>query len=228
MALSRVFRRAETDGVMLLHEPAELLSAFSHASDGVFAIDQHMRVVYWNAAAERVFGVDETAAIGRRCDEIVAGYETSGAVLCAPDCRVMGCARRSHAAETYDLVRTGIDGTPQWLNVTIIVLRGRRRASTLTVHLVRDVTARRGVEQRSAALLSELRGPEASHELPLITRREAEVLRLLACGASNAKIAEALGISATTVRNHIEHLLAKLGVHSKLEAVVYAAQRGLV
>jgi PAS domain S-box-containing protein len=213
---------------MLLHEPAELLGAFSRSSDGVFAIDQHMRVVYWNAAAERIFGVDEAAAIGRRCDEIVAGYETSGAGLCAPDCRVMGCARRGHAAETYDLVRTGIDGKPQWLNVTIIVLRGRRRASTLTVHLVRDVTSRRGVEQRSAALLSELRGPEASHELPPITRREAEVLRLLACGASNAKIAEALGISATTVRNHIEHLLAKLGVHSKLEAVVYAAQRGLV
>ncbi len=213
---------------MLLQEPAELLSAFSRASDGVFAIDHNMRVVYWNAAAERVFGVDEAAAMGRRCDEIVAGYETSGAVLCAPDCRVMGCARRGHAPETYDLVRAGVDGKQQWLNVSIIVLRGQRRTSTLTVHLIRDVTARRGVEQRSAALLHDLPGPEFAYGLPPITRREAEVLRLLACGASNAKIAGALSISPTTVRNHIEHLLAKLGVHSKLEAVVYAAQRGLV
>ena len=213
---------------MLLREPAELLSAFSRASDGVFAIDQHMCVVYWNAAAGRVFGVDEAAAMGRRCDEVVAGYETSGASLCAPDCRVVGCARRGHAAETYDLVRTGVDGKQQWLNVSIIVLRGQRRASTLTVHLVRDVTARRGVEQRSTALLADLRGPESLHDLPPITRREAEVLRLLACGASNAKIAEALSISATTARNHIEHLLAKLGVHSKLEAVVYAASHGML
>lgn len=214
--------------MILLQEPAELLSAFSHAADGVFAIDQHMRVVYWNAAAERVFGVDEAAAIGRRCDEIVAGYETSGAGLCAPDCRVMDCSRRGHAAETYDLVRTGIDAKPQWLNVTIIVLRGRRRASTLTVHLVRDVTERRGMEERAARILAALPTVDPALAMPAITRREAEVLRLLACGLSNAKIAEALGISATTIRNHIEHLLAKLGVHSKLEAVVYAAQRGLV
>lgn len=228
MALSKALRTAETDGVMLPREPTELLSAFERATDGVFAIDQHMRVVYWNTAAERLFGVDEAAAIGRRCDEIVSGYETSGAVLCAPDCRVMGCARRGHAAETYDLVRTAVDGTQQWLNVSIIVLRGRRRASTLTVHLIRDVTARRGVEQRSATLLSGLGNADAPDELPPITRREAEVLRLLACGASNAKIAETIGISTTTVRNHIEHLLAKLGVHSKLEAVVYAAQHRLV
>jgi two-component system nitrate/nitrite response regulator NarL len=45
---------------------------------------------------------------------------------------------------------------------------------------------------------------------------------------TNRAIAQTLGISPTTVRNHIEHLLGKLGVHSKLEAVVAAAQHGLV
>lgn len=44
----------------------------------------------------------------------------------------------------------------------------------------------------------------------------------------NATIGKALGVSPTTVRNHIEHLLARLGVHSKLEAVVYAARHRLV
>lgn len=214
--------------MVVLSEPTELLTAFSHVADGVFAVDRSMRVVFWNAAAEHIFGVDEAAAIGRRCDEIVAGYETSGTALCSADCRVIGCARRGHAAETYDLVRSGVDGKQQWLNVSIIVLRGRRRAATLTVHLIRDVTARRGVEQRASALLAGLGDPEGHDGLPPITRREAEVLRLLACGASNARVAETLGISVTTVRNHIEHLLAKLGVHSKLEAVVYAAQRGLL
>jgi PAS domain S-box-containing protein len=213
---------------MRLREPAELLTAFSRAADGVFAVDQHMRVAYWNAAAARIFGVDEAAAIGRRCDEIVGGYETSGAPLCTPDCRVVDCAHRGHAAETYDLVRTGVDGTQQWLNVSIIVLRGQRRSSTLTVHLLRDVTSRRGVEQRASAVLAGLGNRERPTDLPPVTRREAEVLRMLACGATNKAIAETLGISTTTVRNHIEHLLAKLGVHSKLEAVVYAAQRGLV
>lgn len=209
-------------------EPAELLEAFGRTSDGVFAVDQHMRVVYWNLAAEGIFGFDEAAALGRRCDEIVAGSETSGAVLCAADCRVMGCAHRGHAAETYDLIRTDAAGRKQWLNVTIAILRGRRRAATLAVHLVRDVTERRQLEERAGRVLAALPISDAASAMPPITRREAEVLRLLACGLSNAGIAEALSVSTTTIRNHIEHLLAKLDVHSKLEAVVLAAQRGFV
>ncbi len=54
------------------------------------------------------------------------------------------------------------------------------------------------------------------------------MLRLLATGLSNARIAEVMGISAATVRNHIDHVLTKLGAHSKLEAVVYAAQHRIV
>lgn len=209
-------------------EPLELLEAFQRASDGVFAVDQGMRVVYWNRAAARIFGVDAAAALGRRCDEIVAGFETSGAALCTPDCRVMECALRSHAAETYDLVRRVAADDRQWLNVTIVVLRGHRRASTLAVHLVRDVTERRRMEGRVGRILAALPAADLALAMPAITRREADVLRLLACGATNAKIAEAMGISATTVRNHIEHLLGKLGVHTKLEAVVYAARHGML
>jgi PAS domain S-box-containing protein len=209
-------------------DPIELLEAFQDVSDGVFAVDEDMRIVFWNWPATQIFGVSATTALGRRCDEVVQGYESSGAQLCSAECRVMGCAVRGRAAETYDLVRSDPAGHQQWLNVTIVVLRGDSRASTLAVHLVRDVTAHRGVEQRSSEILRGLSPAGASAELPPITRREAEVLRMLACGASNRTIASTLGISSTTVRNHIEHLLAKLGVHSKLEAVVYAAQRRLV
>jgi PAS domain S-box-containing protein len=209
-------------------EPIDLLAAFARASDAVFAVDQQMRVVFWNDACERAFGVDANAALGRRCDQIVAGLDAAGAPLCVPDCRVIGCSRRGHATETYDLVRTGPDGRPQWLNVSIVVLRGRRRHATLTVHMARDVSARRGIEERAAAVLEHLRDTAPARGAGSITRREAEVLRMLACGASNRAIAETLGISTTTVRNHVEHLLRKLGVHSKLEAVVYAARAGLV
>jgi PAS domain S-box-containing protein len=215
-------------GMERLREPLELLEAFERVSDGVFAVDPQMRVVYWNRAAQRIFGVDAAAALGRPCDEIVAGYLTSGATLCMPDCRVMGCARRGHAAETYDLSRTDAAGNKQWLNVTMLVLRGRRRASTLAVHLVRDVTKRHHVEERAGRVLSALSVFGSAPNVAALTKREAEVLRLLACGLTNAAIAETLGISRTTVRNHIEHLLGKLGVHSKLEAVIYAAQHGLM
>lgn len=61
-----------------------------------------------------------------------------------------------------------------------------------------------------------------------ITRREREVLALLADGVSNARIAAQLHISVNTVRNHVQRLLTKLDAHSRLEAVAIAVKRGLL
>ena len=61
-----------------------------------------------------------------------------------------------------------------------------------------------------------------------ITKRELEVLSLLAEGLSNAAIGERLHISPNTVRNHVQNLLAKLGASSRLEAVSLGVGRGLV
>ncbi|MFA9429873.1 response regulator [Egicoccus sp. AB-alg2] len=62
----------------------------------------------------------------------------------------------------------------------------------------------------------------------LLTPREREVLRLLAEGASTEDIAARLVISPHTVRNHVRHIIEKLGVHTKLEAVAVATREGLV
>jgi DNA-binding NarL/FixJ family response regulator len=61
-----------------------------------------------------------------------------------------------------------------------------------------------------------------------LTRRENEILQLLARGLSNEVISKQLYISPTTTRNHIQNILGKLGVHSKLEAVAYAVRAGYV
>jgi DNA-binding CsgD family transcriptional regulator len=61
-----------------------------------------------------------------------------------------------------------------------------------------------------------------------LTTRQAQVLHLLAQGGSTAHIADELGLSQETVRNHIRGLLRRLGVHSRLEAVVVGHERGLV
>jgi DNA-binding NarL/FixJ family response regulator len=61
-----------------------------------------------------------------------------------------------------------------------------------------------------------------------LTPRQIEVLRLLATGLSTHAIAERLFISELTVRNHVENLLHKLEVHSRLEAVSLAHHSGLV
>jgi DNA-binding NarL/FixJ family response regulator len=77
-----------------------------------------------------------------------------------------------------------------------------------------------------AQLLSSRREVEA--QLERLTAREKEVLRLMAEGIASRDIASKLGISYTTVRTHIRSLGSKLGVHSKLEAIVKARELALV
>jgi RNA polymerase sigma factor (sigma-70 family) len=77
-----------------------------------------------------------------------------------------------------------------------------------------------------AQLLNTRREVEA--QLERLTPREKEVLRLMAEGTSSRDIASRLGISYTTVRTHIRSLGSKLGVHSKLEAIVKARELALV
>jgi DNA-binding NarL/FixJ family response regulator len=61
-----------------------------------------------------------------------------------------------------------------------------------------------------------------------LTRREREVLTLVAQGASNTAIAARLGISEGTVKTHISHILAKLGAHSRAHAARLAVEWGLL
>jgi DNA-binding NarL/FixJ family response regulator len=64
-------------------------------------------------------------------------------------------------------------------------------------------------------------------EVPL-TQRESEVLRQLANGLTNKEIALALGISYETVKEHVQHILRKIGVTDRTQAAVWAVRKGLV
>ena len=64
-------------------------------------------------------------------------------------------------------------------------------------------------------------------EAPL-TRREDEVLKQLAFGLTNKEIAGALGISYETVKEHVQHILRKIGVSDRTQAAVWAVRKGLV
>ena len=90
-----------------------------------------------------------------------------------------------------------------------------------------ELGARRSADQ-AAALLRSLGGPATTgpKRRTMLTRREDEVLELLALGLSNAAIGERLFISAKTVEHHVGRLLSKLGLRSRAEAAAYVARRG--
>jgi DNA-binding CsgD family transcriptional regulator len=69
--------------------------------------------------------------------------------------------------------------------------------------------------------------PAPPKELSELTERETEILRLIAAGLSNAEIGRKLYISETTVKTHVTHILAKLGLRDRVQAVVLAYQAAL-
>ena len=104
----------------------------------------------------------------------------------------------------------------------------KSKAATEVVAAIRDVARGRMLitPRTIAALLAKRRGIQA--QLNSLTPREKEVLRLMADGLSSRAVAAKMGISYTTVRTHIRSLGSKLGVHSKLEAIVTARELGLL
>ncbi|MDO8478718.1 MAG: LuxR C-terminal-related transcriptional regulator [Candidatus Rokubacteria bacterium] len=208
--------------------PDEALErALARAGDGAFAVGPDGRVAVWNRAAERILGWSATEVLGRPCCEVLAGGDGHGNSLCYQGCDVMGQVRLGEPVEHFEMKSRTKGGRAIWLDISILEAPATNGTRPVAVHLFRDITATKKlleIVQERTVRAAQPNDNGASG----LTKREFEILRLMAAGANTKVLAERLHVSPATVRNHAQNIFAKLDVHSRLEAVAWANQHRLV
>ncbi len=211
-----------------------------NTADGAFAVDRDQRIVLWNEAAEALLGFPAKEVLGKRCYEVMGGRDESGRLVCHRNCPAMKTVLRQELVPARDLFVRAKVGREVCVNLSTVLVPSRRRGACVLVHLFRDVTRQKQTERLVEHLLLSaakyslspgtdraITSPFSSLSMDHLTGREREVLRLLASGASTKAVAQKLFISRFTARNHIQKILAKLKVHSRLEAATLALRDGL-
>ena len=222
-----------------------LFEALARTSDGAFVMNQNNQVIFWNGAAERLLGYSAEEAAGRLCYEVLGGRDDQGRTLCQRYCRIAIGVAQGETLPTLNVLARTQSGEGRWLNVTTFAWpTGDPKMGGVIVHLFRDATEQKSNQRLVDKILQASRErlddsarpgtpeptaePEPDPRFEALTPREQEVLLLLAHGLGTGEIADELTISPATTRNHVQRVLDKLKVHSRLEAVAYAYQRGLI
>jgi len=223
----------------------QLFKALSQTSDGAFIIDEQQQIIFWNHSAQTILGYTPNEATGYQCYEILGGRDGQGNTLCQRFCQLAINALHGHSLPNMDLYALTRQGERRWINVTTFALpTGDQGLGYVIVHLFRDATQKKSNElfvKEILTALSEFRNGNKRPELDPIpsnlpydpgldklTPRERQVLLLLAQGLGTDDLASRLHISQATTRNHIQSIMSKLKVHSRLEAVAFAYQKGLM
>jgi len=220
---------------------AEVLDVLAQSETPALATDIGGHVVFFNRAAERLLGRATNQVLGRRCYDVLGGRDVFGNRYCHENCSVLSMSRKGEPVQGFEITVGGTPKQEQSLNVSVLRIPGTRPELFTLVHLLQPIDrsgrlaralerlgARRADEAGAAAWQPAAAGPVSLSKAPPLTDREREILRWVAAGLQNKEIAQKLGISLATVRNHIHNILEKLDVHSKLEAVSLAFRQGWV
>lgn len=218
-----------------------IFQLFKTAQFGAYVMSLDQKIVFWNEGAERILGFPRDHVIGRRCYEVVTGLSPGGFT---PEC-LLGCPslrslRGGEIPRAFTMLMLCESGERKAVSLTPMVIAAPGEDAPFLVHLFDEPAEDQGADAAADSLRSELREQGASilsdqppmdspsSDLGRLTRRELEVLRLVAAGWGTHRIAEALSISPHTVRNHVRHFRGKLNATTKLDAVVTAIRLGIL
>ena len=218
-----------------------LFEALETTADGAFIINENLEIVYWNRAAQEIVGFNQSEITRQLCYQVLQGRDEHRGLICRLRCRVAQTAFRGESVANYDVRVHTASGEVRWVNMSIFTYteNNNREENRFVVHLFRDISQKKEDERFLQRVLEVAKRyhdiPPESHAkaetsppVEVLTPREREVLTVLAKGHGTQEIAQLLSISASTVRNHIQHILQKLQVHTRLEAVTYAIKHDLV
>lgn len=180
-----------------------------------FATDETGQVIAWNPACERLLGISEAEALGREAHLLLHGAIVEA--HCFGECPLREALSTSKSVEPAPIpLRDGRGATRQ---LTCTVLAFHPEAHGIFVIQLHEAGPQPALaaEGEGAVTTSEARG--SNPLLASLTRRERELLRLLRRGLGTAELAREMGISTITVRNHVQRLMRKLGVHSRVAAL---------
>lgn len=198
-------------GFRLIVSSATGLEVVGEAADGAQALSaaRALRpdVVLMDVRMPGVDGIEATRLLTREL----------------PDTRVLVLTTFDLDEHIYDALQAGAAGF-LLKDVPMEELVAGIHAVHAGASLLSPSVTRRLVEEYAGRRRT---GPHVEPDLPL-TPREREVLLRLARGRSNAEIASELFVSEATVKTHVTAVLAKLGLRSRVQAVVFAYESGLV
>jgi DNA-binding NarL/FixJ family response regulator len=207
---------------------ADRHALFREAMRTVLETEPDLRVV-----AEARSGLEALAEAERTLPNVVIldidlpmsdGRTTSMIKERVPDCRVLVLSAKEDYRSLTEVLDAGANGyltkeapLAELINATRVVHKGDTLIpSQMLGPLLSGLLRRKNDQDR------------ASQQIARLTRREREVLVLLAEGADNEGIARALVISPQTARTHVQNILGKLAVHSRLEAAAFVTQKGIL
>lgn len=211
---------------------APLFHALELSPDPVFVTDRHNRIVFWNDAARRLLGFTDDEALGSDCDALLGGCDSYGNRYCSDDCPIMRMANRGESVRNFCLTFRAKDEKSLAANMSVLQLRTGSADQYYLAHIIhpQDAVVPHAAMPETPAPRPHLVAARESADVRArkLTSREVEVLAMLAAGRSTPEIAERLHISQLTARSHIQNILEKLEVHSKVEAVAFAFQKNLI
>lgn len=216
-----------------------LLAFIGDTADGAFVVSLDCQFLAWSWRAQNLFGFSSSEILGRYCYDVLPAGDECGRCLCNVNCPMVTEARSGHCVPPADVQIRAKGNRPIWVRVSPVILRTVNGTTCAILVLATDVNRYKLTEQAVRLISSRLNGGAIPADIPAaipakdgatllrsrfreLTSREAEVLWEAVIGEDYHEIAQALGISGTTVRNHLQRVLEKLGVHSTRKAVLRA------